>query len=193
MSTFKVNVTKYDWDKLCQTITKPKKKYLAVRHVKSKKRDHVHVYVEEKSDEYDRVLKDLQNELREDHQRQGPVKKSNKPIDEQFLNYMVKEEGWENHIAANRGFTDVELREAHEKSLEYCDDLKHSLKSFIEQRVKVYRSPKERFNHYKDLLLEYYRDTEKYIPMNPRMRLLSIMLMHDTSAEMRYFLKREIF
>ena len=194
MSTFKVNVTNYDWDKLCDEIAEKDTKYLAVRHVKSKKRDHVHVFIEQPNERYKKRLKSLQDELREPHQRQGPVKQSTKEIDQNFLNYMVKEEGWRDHIAANRGFQWNTLEKAHEKSEEYVQEKKEGLKAFIVENMSCHKqSANEMYNQFVKLTLEYYTQEEKYIVQSPKWRILSIMLhLFPKDNDVRLFVSEKI-
>ena len=193
MTTFKVNVTNYDWDKLCEEISEDTGKYLAVRHVKSRKRDHVHVYVEQPNNTYKKRLKLLQDELREPHQRQGPVKQSSKKIDPNFVNYMVKEEGWENQIAANRGFEEETLQRAHEESERYVAEKKEGLKAFIVDHMSEYDSPTEMYNAFINLCLVYYCQEEKYIVQSPKWRILSIMLhLFPEDKDIKMFVSEKI-
>lgn len=194
MSTFKVNVTNYDWEGLCEDLSQRDSDYLAVRHVKSKKRDHVHVFIEKPNERYKKRLKSLQDELREPHQRQGPVKQSTKEIDEEFVNYMVKEEGWRDHIVANRGFSQRELEEAHKKSEEYVQEKKEGLKAFIVENMSCHKqSPNEMYNSFVALTLEYYTREEKYIVQSPKWRILSIMLhLFPKDKDVRLYVSEKI-
>lgn len=194
MKTFKVNCTNHNWDKLCQEISEDNGKYLAVRHVKSKKRDHVHVLIEQPNKRFRQRLVDVNKELKKqecpkhiwdykdeagEHSlrpRQGPLKQSSKKIKPDFINYLVKEEGWQDNIAANRGYTQEFLEEAHVRSKEYVHEKKEGLKAFITDHMSSYDSPLEMYNAFVRLCLTYYTEEEKYIVQSPKWRILSIMM-----------------
>lgn len=212
MKTFKVNCTNHDWDKLCQEISEDTGKYLAVRHVKSRKRDHVHVYVEQPNERYKKRLKSLNEELKKqecpndiwewkhpvtgEHSkrpRQGPVKQSTKKIDPNFINYMVKEEGWEDNVAANRGFEEETLKRAHEESEKYVQEKKEGLKAFIVENMSEYDSPTEMYSAFINLCLVYYSQEEKYIVQSPKWRILSIMLhLFPEDKDIKMFVSEKI-
>lgn len=189
MTTFKVNKTDLPWPDICESFSEPSGKYLAVQHVNSK-RKHVHVYIDEPVEELPKRIKQYNREFKEG--RQGPFKLSNKTIDPQFLNYMVKEKQWEDNIKANRGYTGLQLAEAHEESEEYRKQLKEELYNYLEENMPVYDTPDGLHRHLKLLAVEYYLETGKCYPPNLQKMILSYMVRLAPTKDVKLYVSNFI-
>ena len=190
MSTAKVNDVNLDFDDICNALSNKGGKYLAISHMTSK-RDHTHVYVADPVDEFGEIIKDLNKEFREEQGvTQGPWKISRKRIEPDFLNYMVKEDGWERNVKAKRGFTMEQLQEAHEASDEYRRKLKLGLREHLAEYSKnLSASPPENIHHFLRLrAIQYYISEDKCFPPQLRHMILFAMASNfpDNEEVIRY-------
>lgn len=171
--TFKVNRTDLPFEEICEDFSKEDAAYLAIQHVTSK-RKHVHVYIEDPVDDMPKRIKKYNKEHKNEGDRQGPWKLSNKKLDPQFLNYMCKEEQYKHNVMANRGFTDDDLHDFHEQSQEYR--MTHGLRGwFTTHWPKRIKDPATLHIALKRLAMGYYVDQQKVMPPNLKMMIVSYM------------------
>lgn len=171
--TFKINRTDLPFEEICEDFSQEDTRYLAIKHVTSK-RKHVHVYIEDPVDDMQKRIKTYNKQHKEEGARQGPWKLCNKTLDPQFLNYMCKEEQYKQNVVANQGFTEEDLYDFHQASVEYR--MTHGLRGwFTTHWPKQITDPASLHMALKRLAMGYYVDQAKVMPPNLKMMILSYM------------------
>lgn len=172
--TFKVNRTDLDFEDVCNAFSEEDSKYLAIRHVTSK-RKHTHVYIEDPVEDLRQKISKFNKEHKEEGSRQGPWKLHRGEVDDNFINYMVKEHCFRDNVVANRGFSETDLDDAHAASEEH--NKTSGLRGYLLENFPKYDSPEGLHTACRRIAVMYYMETDKCMPPNLRMMVLSYMCM----------------